>query len=234
MSERIAVTPPDRDGQQVFWNRTETEGGGALFLPEDPDEAAAKLLVPENYKHEVGQDENCIGVGSIGDHEEAGFVHARHGFAIKSAPFQTQERMLGWLAANLMMHQAILSLAEEGQDYIRREVQSPHENQIYKIKTPQYFGVLALEVSSGRAIIVMSDESIPDGRALSQGIFARMDASLLGITMRTMENLYPESYIRWDPQRTNWIIRPNEQVLVRIDLFGNNPNDHILKTESWV
>lgn len=65
MPERVAMTPPDKNGEQVFWDRTETENGGILFLPEDADESATKLLVPENYKQEVGQDGECIGFGSL-------------------------------------------------------------------------------------------------------------------------------------------------------------------------
>jgi hypothetical protein len=223
------MTPPDKNGEQVFWDRTETENGGILFLPEDADESATKLLVPENYKQEVGQDGECIGFGSLPygpgqGHFEAGYVHRRGGFALKSAPFKSQERMLDWLAANLMMRQAILNLAKDGHDFIEREVKDPHISQIFKIKTPQYFGALVLDSDSGKSIIAMSDESVGGGKAPSIGLFEKIDGSLLGITMRTMESLYPDSTVRWDSYNQGWILRANEGVLVRIDLFSTDPS----------
>ncbi len=224
MAETIAMTPPDRDGQQLFWTRTETDGG-TLFLPEDPDKSATNILVPGNYRAEVGKDGTCFGVGALPQgpgigHHEAGYVHRLDGFAVKTAPFKTQERMLDWLAANLMLNNAIKELGEGNNDYIVREVLGKS----YKIKTPSYFGVLALGGSTGKSVIVMSDEAQFDGKAPTSRIFEEMYVKLLSITMSAIENLYPDSNIEWDSGRQNWIIRSSDETLIRLDLFGTDPS----------
>lgn len=227
------MTPPDKDGNQIFWNKTETEGG-TLFLPEDPNPQALELLVPDNYRAEVGHDGSCIGTGLLPQgpgigHFEAGYVHHLEGFAMKTAPFRTQERMLDWLAANLMFRQAILSLAKDGEDWITKEILGLK----YKIKTPQYFGALAVEETSGKSLISMSDESMNGAASPSEKLFGALDSTLLGTGMRVMGTMYPESEVAWDHWRRNWILDANSNsispTLTRIDLFGTDFNARVFR-----
>lgn len=216
------MTPPDINGEQVFWVKEET-GAGTLFLPEEPDKEAAQILVPENYRHEVGDDDSCIGFGSLPQragvgHFEAGYVHRVGDFALKSAPFRTQARLLDWLAANLMFRQAVLSLAKDGEERVGQKILGEY----HKIVTPQYFGVLALDTLSGKSIVVMSDESSEGSAAPEPVLFDLLRWSLLDVTRNAMMSLYPNSNVNFDNSRKNWILDKKAKTLVRIDLFGTD------------
>lgn len=217
MPETIAMTPPDRDGHQVYWEAHQTEHG-RLYLPSGTSDEAVSLLIPENYREGVGCDSRCIGIGSIGKYLEAGFVHREGDLALKSAPFMGIERMLDWLRANLMFQHAILEQAEDGEDFINIDL----DGRLYKLRTPKYLGALALDNESGSSLIAMSNELNKHCSAPSLEFFNKFDPKLLGISMRIMEQIYPDSNTKWDHARNNWILNKPEDELVRIDLFGSD------------
>lgn len=218
------MTPPDRDGNQVHWIREYTSAG-TLFLPENIGSTAIDLLVPGTYTKETTGD-SCIGAGTLDFYVEAGVVHRHKNFAVKSAPFINRENLLDWLAANLMMRESILALADKEDDFIECDISGTS----YKVKTPQYHGLLALdEQAGGKAVILMSDESIGGARTLDQVEFGEMDSYLLGTTMRAMEARYPHNSVKWDHYNENWLVRTQDKTLIRLDLFGTDSGKEYIR-----
>ena len=222
MPEKIAMTPPDRDGNQVVWGMTAVEGG-TLYLPDGAAREVIDLLTPDTYSEK--DDRDLIGVGSLAEnqdvgHVEAAHVHSRNGYAVKSAPFLTKDRFLDWMMANLMLEGAYSSLACSGSRMASTE---DINGERVGLRTPVYLGAMAIEDDPFKSLVVMSNEGggASSVSRISNSRFRRL-STILDLSVRTaLMSKYdlpiPEDLDHW---QGNWIFNQGTNDLVRLDLPG--------------
>lgn len=216
MPERVAMTPPDRDGQQVFWQKSSSVEGNT-YIPYGSDEEVRRLLVPETYT--TGDEPNLIGIGSLAEspdvgHVEASHVHLRDGYAVKSAPFITEERLLDWLSGNLMLKNALLK-AGEAHPFL----DSIKLGQAFRVRTPSYLGAMSINGNPHTSLVVMSYEGPSmDSR---DPLFKMASGQLEEVVTTVIELIYPGYAVAYlDHWSGNWVFDPKANEFVRLDITG--------------
>jgi hypothetical protein len=130
-----------------------------------------------------------------------------------------------------MFQQAILAQAKEGEDFTEITLR----DEVYRLRTPEYFGALALNDIDGRSLILMSNVLTKGFNEMTESFFSKVNPTLLGIAMRILEETYPEASIKWDHSNGHWITDCVKKELVRIDIFGANGGLNLddFRPEGW-
>jgi hypothetical protein len=208
MPEQIAMTPPDINGDQVVWGKSQLDDF-ALYLPSGyvNDEVQDILTLPVG----IIKQEELIGVGSECN-TEAGAVYRVGKYAVKIMPMVAHHRALSMLISNLCLSFAVTS-------------QQTRLGSL-AVVTPTYFGLRAggdvdtydpRDLASSTSVVIMSDEST--GRIEPEGNHSI--AELLRSTLiRDIALCFGENNpgILWDIHPGNILV--GEEDLVVLDANG--------------
>lgn len=196
---------------------------GTLYLPDGAAQEVIDLLTPDTYSEK--DDRDLIGVGSLAEdqdvgHVEAAHVHLRNGYAVKSAPFLTKDRLLDWMMANLMLEASYLSLFSTGSRLASTE---DINGERVGLRTPIYLGAMAIEDDPFKSLVVMSNERAGaySVSRISSKRFSQLN-TILDLSVRTALMLkydlpIPEDLDHW---QGNWIFNQGTNDIVRLDLPG--------------
>lgn len=225
MAERIAITPPDREGNQTYWNDYSSILGGRVLAPdlENLPPGVLEMLVIASRAKNLS---DIASLGKILSYGMDTFVlsDGTNVFKIENQPFLGSyltgfERNLRWVSCNQMLANA-LSLEAKG---------APEQESGYgefaglRIKTPDYLGLMATVMPEGGFVCVtaMSDESQgrhqPKADVHRELIRPYLDHTCLAV----LHFAYPQTRqntVSLDGHEGNVLVGPAD--IVRLDLHS--------------